>query len=176
MPLNILRYSDSRDNAYGLAGMTITLVALDGESYFDAIDLDAAVGDQMAMSHDFGLRGNPRMSAKIIWEQTMRELRLSAMLALGNVTCRRYLLDHRTLNADELHAVRYALRHDAGEHLELDNDEADNLFDSCRQYTDRLFRHPGVVEISHNFAGRIAKQRRMSAAEAIEILASLGLK
>ena len=64
-----LHYTDDRDMAYGVAGMTITLVALDGEEYFAGIDLDAPAGEQMLMSHDFGFKGNPRMSAKIVWER-----------------------------------------------------------------------------------------------------------
>lgn len=176
MTPNTLQYSDDRDKAYGVAGMTITLVALDGEDYFSGIDLDAPAGEHIIMSHDYGFRGNPRMSAKVVWEQIMRELRITASLALGNLTCRRYLLAHRGLANDELSALRDALRYDANEHLDMDKDEADRLFESCRQYADRLFRHQGVVGIAHTFAGRLADKHRMSAAEAIEILASLGLQ
>ena len=85
MTPNTLQYSDDRDKAYGVAGMTITLVALDGEDYFSGIDLDAPAGEHIIMSHDYGFRGNPRMSAKVVWEQIMRELRITASLALGNL-------------------------------------------------------------------------------------------
>ena len=176
MTANTLQYISDRDKAYGVAGMTITLVALDGEDYFSGIDLDAPAGEHIIMSHEYGFRGNPRMSAKIIWKQTMQELKLTASLALGNITCRRYLLDHKRVPDGELMALREALRYDAGEHLGMDSDEADRMFENCRQYADRLFRHQGVAGIAHSFAGRLADQHRMSAAEALEILASLGLQ
>lgn len=171
-----LHYTDDRDMAYGVAGMTITLVALDGEEYFDGIDLDAPAGEQILMSHEFGIKGNPRMSAKIVWEQTLRELRLAASLALGNLTCRRYLLAHMAVRPAELDAMRDAMRHDAHYHLDMDDDETDRIFDSCRQYADRLFRHQGVADIAHSFAGKLIEKHRMSASEAIEILSSLGLQ
>lgn len=162
--------------AYGVAGMTITLVALDGEEYFSGIDLDAPSGEHLIMSHDYGIKGNPRMSAKIVWEQTLSELRLAASLALGNLTCRRYLLAHMAVRPAELDAIRDALRHDASQHLDMEKDEADHIFDNSRQYADRLFRHQGVADIAHSFAGKLIDKHQMSASEALEILSSLGLQ
>ena len=176
MTPNTLQYIDERDKTYGIAGMAITLVALDAEKYFDGIDLDSPTGEYIIMSNDYGFRGNPRMSAKIIWEQTLRELRLSASLALGNLACRRYILARKALAADEIAALREALRYDANEHLDMDSDEADNLFENCRQYADRIFRHHSVAPIAHSFASKLTERHRMSAQEAIEILASLGLQ
>lgn len=176
MATETLTYSDDRDKAYGITGMAITLVALDAADFFDSIDLDAPSGEHIVMSHDYGMRGNPRMSAKIIWQQTMRELKLTASIALGNLTCRRYLLAHKGLSDKEITVIREALRHDADQHLDMDSDEADRLFDSCRQYADRLFRHQGVAGVAHSFADKLAERHQMSAAEAIEILASLGLQ
>ena len=40
-----LRYSDERDKTYGITGMTITLVALDGEEYLSEIHLDSEPGE-----------------------------------------------------------------------------------------------------------------------------------
>ena len=121
---NKLAYADEKDKTYGITGMAITLVALDGEEYLAAIDLDAEAGEHLRMSHDFGFKGNPRMSAKIVWEQTLR----------------------------------------------------DRLFESCMSYVDRIFRHAGIAGVADGFAERLARQRALSGSEAIEILASLGLR
>lgn len=171
-----LRYADERDKVYGLAGMAITLVVLDGDDYLRAIDLDAAPGEELAMSADFSFKGNPRMSAKIVWEQTLRDLRLIVSMTLGNIMCRRYILAHSRLRPGDTDSIRAALRYDAGEHCGLDTDEADRLFESCSQYVDRIFRHAEVVDVAHNFAGHLARRRSLSGYEAVEILASLGLK
>ncbi len=84
-----LRYTDERDKSYGIAGMAITLVACDGEHLLAEIHLDAEPGECMVMTHDFGFKGNPRMSAKIVWEQTLKDLRITTSMALGNLACRR---------------------------------------------------------------------------------------
>lgn len=170
-----LRYTDERDKIYGLAGMAITLVALDGEKYLCEISLDAPAGESIVMSHDYGFKGNPRMSARIVWKQTLADLRMTASMTLGNIVCRRYVLGHRGVADDDINPVREAVRADASDHCGLDNDESDRLFDGCLSYVQRVFRHPGVQEVAHSFADHIGRRRTLSGAEAIEILSSLGL-
>lgn len=171
-----LSYSDENDKAYGIAGMTVTLVALDGEEYLAEISLDAPAGETMRMSTAYGLKGNPRMSAKILWEQAVRELRLTTSMALGNLVCRRYLVDRTGVSRSETDALRKAVRTEAQDHCELDSDEADNLFDNCLSYVDRLFRHSGVQQVTHSFADNVMRRRTMSAAEAFELLSQLGMR
>lgn len=173
---NSLSYSDERDKSYGIAGMAITLVVLDGENYLSRVDLDADAGSCIEMSHEFGFKGNPRMSAKIIWEQTLRDLRLTASMALGNVACRRYVLGHRALSAADTRSLRDALCQDASEHCGLENDETERLFDSCLAYVDRIFRTRGVSEIADAFAKELSSRRNMSGSEVSEILSQLGLQ
>lgn len=171
-----LSYRNERDKTYGVTGMAITLVALDGEQYLSYINLDAEPSECLEMSHDFAFRGNPRMSAKIVWEQTLKDLRLSTSLALGNLACRRYVLDHDSISRIEAASLRDAMRGDAGEHCGLDSDEADRLFDSCLSYVDRIFSHSGIHNVAHSFASTLTERRSLSANEAIELLASLGLR
>lgn len=173
---NKLSYADDRDKTYGVAGMAITIVALDAEDYLDGINLDGDPGEHILMSHDFASKGNPRMSAKIVWEQTLKDLRLWTSMALGNVVCRRYVLAHRGLTTSDQTELRSALRRDAEEHCGLDSDESDRLFDSCLGYVDRIFRHQGVLPIADSFARTLAERRTLTASEAIDILASLGLR
>ena len=170
-----LRYTDERDKTYGLAGMAITLVAIDGEKYLCEINLDADAGEGIVMTHDYGFKGNPRMSARIIWEQTLAELRMTTSMTLGNIACRRYVPGHRDIDQADITPVREAVRLEGLDHCGLDNDEADRLFDSCLSYVRRVFRHSGVQEVAHTFAGHISRRRTLSGAEAIEILSSLGL-
>ncbi len=173
---NRLSYNNERDKTYGITGMAITLVVLDGEDFLSHINLDAEADACIEMSHEFGFKGNPRMSAKIIWEQTLRDLRLTASMALGNVTCRRYILDHKGLSTEDTTSLREALRQDANDHCGLERDETDRLFDSCLNYVDRIFRTRGVADIADAFANELSSRRSMSGQEAAEILAQLGLQ
>lgn len=171
-----LSFTDERDKTYGIAGMVITLVAMDGEDNLLSLDLDAPAGEWVSMSHTFGMKGNPRMSAKLIWEQTLAELRLETSMALGNIACRRYVLAHTGIGNEEISALRTALKDDAREHCGLENDESERLFESCHSYVDRIFRHTGIQDVAHRFAANIAERRQLSASEAVEMLASMGLR
>lgn len=171
-----LRYSDERDKTYGIAGMAITLVACDGEKYLAGIHLDAEPGECVVMTHDYGFKGNPRMSAKIVWNQTLNDLRTSTSMVLGNIACRRYVLGGRAMSESDTAGIRQAVRTEGAEHCSLDTDEADALFDSCLGYVHRIFTHSGIHSIARGFADRLADRRSMTAAEAVEILAQLGLR
>lgn len=172
-----LQFRNERDKIYGLTGMAITLVACDGEKYLVHIDVDAPTASEcMQLSPEFGIKGNPRMSARIVWNQAVSDLRLTASLAVGNIMCRRVLLDHRDVRADDLNAVQTALRSDAMAHCGLDNDEADAMLDSIYSYVRRLFAHSGIRQVAHSFASHLAERRLLSGTETVEILASLGLQ
>lgn len=171
-----LRYSDERDKTYGIAGMTITLVALDGYDLLAEIHLDSEPGESMVMSHDFGLRGNPRMSAKIVWEQMLRELRMTTSMALGNLACRRYVLAHTGMTKAETDGIRKAVVEEGREYCALDEDECGSLFDGCYRYVDRIFRHAAIGGVVDAFADELTRRRSMSVSEAVELLAHLGLR
>ncbi len=160
-----LSYADERDKTYGITGMTITLVVCNAEDYLSEIHLDNQPGECMVMAHQFGFKGNPRMSAKIVWEQTLNDLRVTTSMALGNLMCRRYILDRKPLTDDE-----------ASEHCALDNDESARLFDACYHTVDRIFRHSAIRPIADSFAEQLTNRRTLSANEAIEILAQLGIR
>lgn len=170
-----LRYSDERDKIYGLAGMAITLVALDSEKYLCKISLDSPADESIAISYDNNLSGNPRMSARIVWEQTLADLRMTTSMTLGNIACRRYVLGHRGISDDDIKPIREIVRAEGLDNCGLDTDESDHLLESCLSYVQRVFRHPDIQEIAHNFAGHIERKRTLSGAEAIEILNTLGL-
>ncbi len=171
-----LRYTDERDKTYGIAGMAITLVAVDGEKYLAEVRLDSEPGESMVMTHDYGFKGNPRMSAKVVWTQTLQELRTDTSMALGNIACRRYILAGTRLSDDDTAGIRRAVRSEAMEHCSLDTDEADSLFANCLAYVNRIFRHPGMDRVAHSFAEELGRRRTMSATEVVELLQQLGLR
>ena len=173
---SILSYTDETDKAYGMAGSTISLVAADGEHYLAALDMDAEPAEAISLVSGFGMKANPRMSAKVIWTQAVKELRVFILMAIGNVVCRAYLRSHRALNSDEEALLRSVVADEAARHCELDSDEAAELFDSNLMFVDRLFNHRSIGPVVSSFASTIATRRHLSGAEAVEILASLGIR
>lgn len=173
---SILSYNDETDKAYGLAGSTITLVAADGEHYLAALNLDADPAEAITLVSGFGIKTNPRMSAKEIWTQAVKELRVFALMAIGNVVCRTSQRAHRFLNAEEEALLRSVITEEAATHCELDSDEAAELFDTNLMFVERLFNHASISPVVNSFASTLTSRRRLSGAEAVEILASLGLR
>ncbi len=171
-----LRYADERDKSYGIAGMAITIVALDAQDLLDGIDLDAEPGHTMRMASHFGMRGNPRMSAKILWEESVRDLRVTTSMALGNLTSRRWVARNEPLSSGDVDTLRLAVRSEGARHCDLEQDEADALFDHCNEYVSRIFRHSGLPPVVHAFVDRLLQQRSMTTAELIDTLAQLGLR
>ncbi|MBD5183048.1 MAG: hypothetical protein K2F99_07655 [Muribaculaceae bacterium] len=172
----ILSYTDETDKAYGLTGSVITLVAADGEGYLEALDLDAEPSEAITMVPGVGLKANPRMSAKIIWSQAVKELRVFSLMAIGNVACRVYVQSHRTLSPDEEALLRSTVAEEAARHCELEADEADTLFNTNLRFVEQLFEHSSLHSVARSFSSSLIKRRQLSGAEAIEILASLGLR
>ena len=171
-----LSYTDELDKSYGIAGMAITIVALDAQDLLDRIDIDAEPGHTMQMTAHFGMRGNPRMSAKILWEESVRDLRVTTSMALGHITCRRAVACNAPVASDETERLREAVRYEGARHCDLEEDEADALFEHCNEYVHRIFRHAGLPQIVHAFADRLRKQRSMSTAELVDTLAQFGLR
>ena len=175
MNINPLKYTSAQEKTYGIAGMAITLVATDSHELLREIRLDNPAGNNMIMSHDFGLTGNPRMSAKILWNQSLSDLKTSVAMALGNIVCRRYVLSRTRVSDEDLSELHRVVREEALSSCSLDNDEADRLFNSCYNYSQRLFGHQGVQNATHSFCRQLEERRTLSQGEVLEILARLGL-
>lgn len=170
-----LRYTDEKDKSYGLAGMAISIVALDGEEYLSGMSIDAPVGEGVELSQDFYFIGNPRLSAKIAWNELLKHFQLSSGMVISNVMCRNYVQHRRKLTSELIEALKEYVREEAKENCSLDEDESEALFEKSLRYFDRLFSYSRVHDIAHEFADTIIKQRRMSSREILEQLSQLSM-
>lgn len=175
MDLNSLKYSGEQDRCYGVAGMTIALVAFDGEELLEGVSVEGDTGEDVALNYDFFFKGNPRMSAKFVWGRTVEHLQLSAAMMFGNLLCRRYVLGHQSsLDRETIDFLRTIVREEGRKICSLDDDESDSIFSRSFRDAERLFTHSAVHPMAHQFASIFAERRSLSAAEAIDILHRLG--
>ena len=170
-----LRYTDEKDKSYGLAGMAISMVVLDGEEFLSGMSIDAPVGEGVELSQDFYFIGNPRFSAKIAWNEMLKHLQLSSGMVISNVMCRNYVQHRRKLSSELVESLKEFIREEAKENCSLDDDESDMLFEKSLRYFDRLFSYSRVHDIAHEFADTIVKQRQLSSREIIEQLSQLSI-
>ncbi|MDE6097347.1 MAG: hypothetical protein K2G24_00500 [Muribaculaceae bacterium] len=168
-----LKYRDEQDKTYGLTGMAIALVMADGEDMLVQMSLDAPAGEGMRFSPDFYFRGNPRYSAKLAWNQMLKQISLLTGMLMGNVMCRSYLIDRSRLSDEVIDRIKAIIRSEAVEECSLDNDEVDNLFRSNFNYFDRIFNHQAVASIARSFALELQSRRTLSGKEILDNLRDL---
>lgn len=163
-----LKYIDEDDRCYGLTGMAMGVVIWDCEELLASIDLDAPAEEMMEFTPQYYFAGNPRLSARLAWNQIVEHFRLSMGLMMANVLCRNYVLHHTEVDAPTLSLMREYILEEGRDTCSLDDDEIDALFDKQLNYLHRLFSHRGVQRVADEFAATLKQQRRMSVAEVIE--------
>lgn len=155
----------------GVAGMAISLVLNDCEDMLSAVSLNEG-DDAISMAEEFFFNSNPRLSAKIAWNEILKQFQITVGMLMGNVMCRR-LCAGRPVEDELLRSVREFIISEGAEQCSLENDESDALYNKNYRYYYRLFSHPGVAGIARDFAGTLRMQRRMTAGEVVENLRRL---
>ena len=168
---NKLKYTDETDKSLGVAGMAISLIANDGETYLASVSL-MDDEDTIALAEETYFTGNPRMSAKIAWKDILRKYQIASGLMLGNVLCR-CLSAGRGVDVEMLRAIHDMIISEGREQCSLDGDEAENIYDEQYDHFRRIFAHPTVASIARDFASTLRLQRRMTAGEVFENLKRL---
>ena len=168
---NKLKYTDENDKSLGVAGMAISLVACDGEDYLAAVSLEEDE-DALQMAEEFFFGGNPRFSAKIAWNEILKQFQITSGMMLGNVMCRNLAAGH-ALDSEMIEMIHDLILSDGQEFCSLERDEIENLYNQEYKYYYRMFSHPTVATIARDFATTLRLQRRMTAGEVIENLRRL---
>ena len=171
---NTLQYKDERDRSYGLTGMAVAMYIWDGEEYLVALDMESAPGQGLHLSPAFNMYRNPRMSARLVWQDMLKQFELSTAILLGNAMCRSYCGGGSgRLSSAATAMIRALVRDEGREICSLDDDEINTVYDKTYRYLDQLFTHSRVVETVHELAAALLTHRTLTAAEAIDRLRAL---
>lgn len=168
-----LRYSDDADRCHGLAGMAMGVVLWDAREMLAGIDADAPVGSMMQFTPQYYFAGNPRLSARLAWNQIVRQYRLTTGMVLSNVLCRHMVYRHSDVPADALHQLVEELAAEGRDVCSLEDDELGALFNDQLRYLTRLYRHSGVQGVVRDFVATLQQRRRMTMSEILEALRPL---
>lgn len=167
-----LKYTDETDKSLGIAGMAITLVACDCEDMLACVSLEEGE-ESISMAEEFFFNGNPRLSAKIAWNEILKQFQVTAGMLIGNVLCRKFCKG-TSPDADLLKLVHDIIVEEGARNCSLDEDESDAVYNKNYRYYNRLFMHPTVAGVARDFATALRMQRRMTSGEVIENLRRLG--
>ena len=163
---NIIRleYSNEDDRAYGLAGMAISLAALDAFDRVAEISLD---GDDtmVEFSNEYYFSGSPSISPKSTWGNLVQNFHITTSMVVSNIMSRSMVRMHRDIPVEILGAVHDEVIQEGKESCGLEEDEVDALFNRALSYSRRIFGNPRLHPAINEFARVISRRRTLTGNE-----------
>lgn len=169
-----LQYLNEDDRAYGLAGMAITLAALDALDNVANISLDAE-GPMVTFTPAYYHPLSQNLSPKASWDNLLRNLHITSQMVVGNVMARSIIRMHTPVPAAVMQTIHDSILAEADDVCSLESDEAEALYSQILSYSRRIFGNPRVQPAVAQFAAVIARRRSLSAPEISEELRMLNI-
>lgn len=170
-----LKYLNEDDRAYGLAGMTISLAALDATDRVAEISLDSD-GPMVTFSHQYYFCGTPSISPKATWNNLMENYYITSAMVLSNLMARSVVrLKLPELPQDVLQEVKSSIAEEGREVCGLEDDEIENLYQKIYTYMRRIFFNPRLHPAIREYVGILSRKRRLSGSDIYDELRLLRL-
>lgn len=159
-----LVYSNEDDRAYGLAGMAISLAALDAFDRVAEISLD---GDDtmVEFSNEYYFSGSPSISPKSTWGNMVQNFHITTSMVVSNIMSRSLVRMHRDIPVELLGTLHSEIIREGQESCGLDEDEVDVLFNRALTQSRRIFSNPRLHPAINEFARIISRKRTLSGRE-----------
>lgn len=165
------KYSGTTDKCYGLAGRAISLKVLDNNFRIHRVTIDNAVDeDAMTFTPDFYFYSNPRYSAKITWNEMLRQYQLLVGMVVGDIVCRSRVQSGRALDDARVHEIQALVDEEGREQCSLDDDEISAVFSKTFHYLDRVFADSRVSQLARTVADTLQTRRTLTGGEMADLL------
>lgn len=159
-----LEYTNEDDRAYGLAGMAISLAALDAFDRVAEISLDG--GDTMVeFSNEYYFSGSPSISPKSTWGNLVNNFHITASMVIGNVMSRSLVRMRRDVPVEVLGRIHDEILREGHDSCGLEDDEIDALFNRTLSFSRRIFANPRLHPAINDFARILSTRRTLSGNE-----------
>lgn len=169
-----LTYQNEDDRAYGLAGMAVSLAALDALDRVVEVSLDAE-GPMVSFSHEYYFTGSPSVSPKATWNSLVENFYITASMVVSNVMARSLVRMKRDVPGDVIEQVRRVIAEEGEDSCALEQDEVDALYRRSTTGMRRIFANPRVHPAIDEFARLISRRRVLSGTEIYDELRMLHL-
>lgn len=169
-----LSYQNEDDRAFGLAGMAISLAALDAIDRVVEVSLDAE-GPMVTFSHAYYFSGSPSISPKSTWDNLIRNLHITTAMALSNVYARSVVRMKHDAPQESLDAIYREVKAEGEETCGLEEDEISALYNNTLTLARRIFNNPRRHPAIEQFAGVLSRRRVLSGMEIQDELHALQL-
>lgn len=169
-----LTYQNEDDRAYGLAGMAVSLAALDALDRVAGVSLDAE-GPMVSFSHEYYFGGSPSVSPKVVWNMLVENFYITASMVVSNVMSRSLVRMKREVPDAVTEEVRRAIREEGEKTCALEEDETEAIYRRSATGMRRIFANPRVHPAIAEFARVLSRRREMTGTEIYDELRMLQL-
>lgn len=169
-----LGYLNEDDRAYGLAGMAISLAALDAIDRVSTVSLDAD-GPMVSFSHEYYFCGSPSISPKATWNNLIHNFYITSAMVVSNVMARSFVRLRQEIPASILDEIRNEMREEGSDSCALESDEVDSLYMKTMTGMRRIFANPRLFPAIEQFARTLSRRRTLSGGEIYDELRALRL-
>lgn len=167
-----LSYLNEDDKAYGLAGMAISLAALDAIDRVAHVSLDTD-GPMVSFSNEYYFAGSPSISPKVTWDNLIHNYYITSAMVLSNVLARSLVRLQSDVPAEIMKAVKNEIIEEGRDTCSLEDDEIETIFEKTNSYMRRIFRNPRLRPAIEDFARTLSRKRKLSGMEILDELHSL---
>ncbi|MBD5272461.1 MAG: hypothetical protein HDS36_05650 [Bacteroides sp.] len=164
-----LTYLNEDDKAYGLAGMAISLAALDAMDFVADISLDAD-GPMVNFSQQYYHPASPATSVKSNWDNLLHNFYITSAMVISNVMARSLVRMHSPVPKDILDTIYAEIAEEGKDTCSLEDDEIENIYSRTTSYMRRIFNNPRVMPAVDEFARTISRRRTLSGHEILDEL------
>lgn len=159
-----LYYSNEDDRAYGLAGMTVSLAALDALDRVVDISLDSE-GPMVNFSNEYFFSASPAVSPKSVWENLIRNYHITASMVVANVMSRSLVRLGEEMPEDVRKRIYEEIEAEGRDTCGLEKDEILSIFSKIMTQNRRIFANPRIAPSIAELARIISRKRRLSGME-----------
>lgn len=171
-----LTYHNENDKAYGLAGMALSIAALDSSDLITGISIDAEDDSLMVeFSQQYYFGCFPSGTPKTIWQNTLRNFQVTSAMTLANIYARSLVRLQTNIPAKLLEKVHSTIIDEGINTCCLDEDEAEDIYQRMLSYNRRIFGNPRLKPAITAFADIISRRRSLTCNEIEEELRQLQL-
>ena len=169
-----LSYLNEDDKAYGLAGMAISLAALDAMDRVAEVSLDNA-GPMVTFSNQYYFSGSPSISPKATWDNLLHNYYVTSAMVISNVMARSLVRLRRDVPSDVMKKIHEEIAEEGRDMCSLEDDEIETIYDKTRSYMGRIFRNTLLHPANEDFSRTLSRRRSLSGNEIIDELRALSL-
>lgn len=173
-PKLTLTYLNEDDRAYGLAGMAISLAALDAVDRIAYVSLDAD-GPMVTFSHEYYFTGSPSISPKATWNNLLHNFYITSAMVVSNVMARSFVRLGEEVPDSLMKDIYGEIKAEGEDTCALEDDEVDSLYRKTTTGMRRIFANPRLHPAIEEFARTLSRRRTLSGTEIYDELRALRL-